>query len=142
MGVESDGVARLLRASTWELARFDWRKPVPQAWRHSYDVVSCHFFAESATNDETELVSFLEKLGDLGRPGATLLTSFICGSAGYAMQQREFPAFAVDQRSILGYLERAGLKLEDVEVRSVPSEDPASNPGSEGLLFVAGRLPG
>jgi len=58
------------------------------------------------------------------------------------MQQREFPAFAVDQRSILGYLERAGLKLEDVEVRSVPSEDPASNPGSEGLLFVAGRLPG
>jgi len=142
VGVDPDAAARLLRASTWELARFDWRNPVPQAWRHNYDVVSCHFFAESATDDETELVGFLEKLGDLGRPGATLMTSFICRSAGYTVQQREFPAFAVDETTIFGYLERAGLELEDVEVRSVPSEDPASNPGYEGLLFVAGRLPG
>lgn len=142
VGIETDGVARLLRASTWDLARFDWRKPVPQAWRHNYDVVSCHFFAESATNEETELIAFLGKLGHLGRPGATLLTSFICRSEGYTIGQRDFPAFAVDQSSIFGYLERAGLELEDVEVRSVASEDPASNPGYEGLLFVAGRLPG
>jgi len=142
VGVDSAHVARLLRASTWELARFDWRNPVPLAWRHGYDVVSCHFFAESATNDETELVAFLAKLGELGRPGATLLTSFICRSQGYTIQQRDFPAFAVDESSIFGYLERAGLQLEDVEVRSVPSEDAASNPGYESLLFVAGQLPG
>ena len=142
VGVDPDAVARLLRASTWELARFDWRKPVPQAWRHSYDVVSCHFFAESATDDETELVAFLEKLGDLGRPGATLMTSFVCRSADYTVQQRDLPAFAVDETTIFEYLERAGLELEDIEVRSVPSEDPASHSGYEGLLFAAGRLPG
>lgn len=142
VGVDPGAVARSLRASNWELASFDWREPVPQAWRHSHDVVSCHFFAESATSDEAELVAFLGKLGDLGRPGATLLTSFICRSAGYTIRQRDFPAFAVDESSIFGYLERAGVELEDVEVRSVASEDLASSPGYEGLLFVAGRLPG
>lgn len=58
------------------------------------------------------------------------------------IHKRDFPAFAVDESSIFGYLERAGVELEDVEVRSVASEDLASDPGYEGLLFVAGRLPG
>ncbi len=141
MGVDPGAVASSLRASTWELANFDWRKPVPRAWRRSYDVVSCHFFAESATADEDELVAFLRKLGDLGAPRATLLTSFICRSAGYTIGQRDFPAFAVDQNTIFGHFERAGLELEDVEAKWVPSEDLASNPGYEGLLFVAGALP-
>jgi hypothetical protein len=141
MGVESENVATSLRASTWELASFDWREPVPPSWRRSYDVVSCHFFAESATAEEAELVAFLTKLGDLGAPGATLLTSFICRSEGYRIHQRDFPAFALDESSIFGYLERAGLRLDDVEVRRVASEDLASSPGYEGLLFVAGALP-
>jgi hypothetical protein len=140
-GADTDALAHRLRASPWELASFDWRRPVPPAWRHAYDVVSCHFFAESATNDEAELVTFLAKLGELARPGATLLTSFICRSAGYTIQHREFPAFGVDRESIFGYLEQAGLQLEDVEVRSVGSQDPASDPGYDGLLFVAGRMP-
>jgi len=142
VGIEGDGLARLLRASRWELARVDWRRPVPPAWRHSYDVVCCHYFAESAADDESELVAFLQKLGDLARPGATLLTSFVCRAAGGTIGPREFPAFAVGQRSILGYLERAGLELEDVELRSAPSEDRAASPGYEDLLFVSGRLAG
>jgi hypothetical protein len=141
-GVDAGAVARALRASTWELAGFDWHNEVPRAWRRSYDVVSCHFFAESATDDEADLVAFLGKLGQLGRPGATLLTSFICRSSGYTIQQRDFPAFGVDEESVLAYLERAGIHLRDVEVRSVAAEDPASNPGYESLLFLAGRLPG
>jgi hypothetical protein len=141
-GVDAGEVARSLRASTWELAGFDWHDAVPCAWRRRYDVVSCHFFAESATSDEADLVAFLGKLGELGRPGATLLTSFICRSSGYTIRQRDFPAFGVDESTVFGYLERAGLRLEDVEVRSVPAEDPESNPGYESLLFLAGRLPG
>jgi hypothetical protein len=141
VGADGDRVARSLRASTWELAGFDWHDPVPRGWRRGYDVVSCHFFAESATNDEADLVAFLEKLGQLGRPGATLLTSFICRSSGYRIQRRDFPAFAIDESSVFHYLERAGIELRDIEVRSVAAEDPASDPGYEGLLFVAGRLP-
>ena len=141
-GVDADAITRVLRDSTWELAGFDWREPVPAAWQRSYDVVSCHFFAESATDDEAELVSFLQKLGELGRPGATLLTSFICRSAGYRIEGRDFPAFGVDQDNIFKYLDRAGIVLEDIEVRTVAVEDPQSQPGYTGLLFVAGRLPG
>lgn len=141
-GVDTERLTRALRASTWELAGFDWHDAVPRAWRHGYDVVSCHFFAESATSDEADLVAFLGKLGRLGRPGAALLTSFICRSTGYTIQQRDFPAFAVDEDSVFRYLERAGIRLEDVEVRTVDAEDPGSDPGYEGLLFVAGRLPG
>ncbi len=140
VGVDPNAVTSSLRASTWELAHFDWRRPIPPAWLRNYDVVSCHFFVESATADEAELIALLEKLGDLGAPGATLLTSFICRSQGYTIQQQDFPAFGVDEHSIFGYLELAGLELEDVEVRCVASEDLASNPGYEGLLFVGGSL--
>lgn len=142
LGADVDAVAHFLRDSDWELTAFDWREPVRAAWRRRYDVVSCHFFAESATDDEGELISFLQKLSALGRPGATLLTSFICRSEGYRIQGRDFPAFAVDESNIFGLLDRAGIDLEDVEVRTVAAENPASNPGYEGLLFVAGRLPG
>jgi hypothetical protein len=141
-GIDAGEVAAALRASDWELAQFDWHNPVPQAWRHGYDVVSCHFFAESATSDEADLVEFLSHLGQLGRPGATLLTSFICHSSGYRIHQSDFPAFAIDQESVFHYLDRAGVRLRDVEVRSVPAQDPESNPGYDGLLFIAGRLPG
>ncbi|MGH2919766.1 MAG: hypothetical protein ACRDLS_14385 [Solirubrobacteraceae bacterium] len=138
-GVRPSRITRSLRASTWELVEFDWRRPVPDAWRRSYDVVSCHFFAESATNSEYELIAFLGKLRRLGRPGATLLASFMCRSAGYTIGQRDFPAFSIDERSILGYLERAGIVLEDSELRTVPCEDPSANPGYDALLFVGGR---
>ena len=141
LGVDADAVAASLRASTWEVANFDWREPVPPAWRRNYDVVSSHFFAESATADEAELVALLEKLGDLGAPGATLLTSFICRSVGYTVGRQDFPAFAVDESSIFGYLDQAGIQIDDVEVRWVASEHLSSNPEYEGVLFVAGRLP-
>jgi hypothetical protein len=139
-GIDGADIAHALRASNWELAGFDWHDPVPAAWRRRYDVVSCHFFAESATNDESDLVTFLSHLGQLGRQGATLLTSFICHSSGYRIHGRDFPAFAIDERSVFQYLERAGIRLLDVEVRSVAAQAPDSDPGYDGLLFVAGRL--
>lgn len=141
-GASPARVTRALRRSTWELTEFDWRRPVPAGWERDYDVVSCHFFAESATSDEAELIAFLRKLRRLGRPGATLLTSFMCRSAGYTIGQRDFPAYSVDETSVLTYLERAGIVLEDRELRMVPCEDSSSNPGYDALLFVAGRMEG
>jgi hypothetical protein len=142
VGARPADIAQALRASPWELVSFDWRQTIPTAWQNAYDVVSCHFFAESATDDEEEFTAMLRQLGGLGRPGATLLTSFICASEGYTIQQRDFPAFSVDRHNIAEHLERAGIVLEDVEIRDVPCEDPASQPGYSALLFVAGRLPG
>ena len=142
IGAEPAAITRSLRASTWELVNFDWRRPVPGAWQRAYDVVSCHFFAESATSDEAELIAFLQKLGRLARPGATLLTSFMCRSAGYTIQQRDFPAFSIDEDNIFHYLEQAGLELEDTELRATPCEDPSTMPGYDALLFIGGRLPG
>ena len=141
VGAEPAKVSRWLRSSTWELVNFDWRDPVPSAWQRAYDVVSCHFFAESATSDEAEFVAFLRKLGRLGQPGATLLLSLMCRSDGYTIGQRDFPAFSVDEENVFQYLERAGLLLEDVQVRTTPCEDPSTLPGYDALLFIGGRLP-
>jgi hypothetical protein len=142
IGADPAAITQSLRSSTWELVNFDWRRPVPGAWQRAYDVVSCHFFAESATSDEAELIAFLQKLGRLGRPGATLLTSFMCRSAGYTIQQRDFPAFSIDEHTIFEYLQRAGIVLEDAELRTTPCEDPSTMPGYDSLLFIGGRLPG
>lgn len=140
VGVKEDRIVDALRNCTWELVQFDWRRPIPDAWRAGYDIVSCHFFAESATNDEHELIAFLRKLRRLGRPRATLLASFMCRSAGYTIGQRTFPAFSIDEHTIHRYLHQAGIVLEDTELRTIPCEDPSTNPGYDALLFLGARM--
>lgn len=140
LGARPADVTASLRDSRWDLTEFDWRQPVPAPWEAAHDVVSCHFFAESATDDENELVSFLAKVRRLARPGGTLLLSFMCRSSGYTLGRRDFPAFGVDRKSIFRHLERGGLDLADIEISEVAAENPASNPGYDGLLFVGGRL--
>ncbi len=133
-------VAWSLRKSRWELVPFDWREPPPDRWRHGFDVVSSHYFAESATSSEAELIGLLGRLPRLARPGALILLSCMCRSPGYVLAGRDFPAFSIDEHSIGGYLERAGVRLSDPLLRTTPAEDPASQPGYEGLLFIGGRL--
>jgi hypothetical protein len=140
VGADPERIVSSLRSSTWELVNFDWRDRPPNSWQRAHDVVSCHFFAESATSDEEELVEFLGKLGRLGRPDATLLLSFMCKSDGYTIGQRQFPAFSIDEHNVFGYLERAGLELEDVELTTTPCEDASTLPGYDSLLFIGGRL--
>jgi hypothetical protein len=129
-----------LRDSNWELCHFDWRDTPPRQWRGAYDVVSAHFFAESATSDEQELVEFIAKIADLGRPGATVLLSFMCRSDGYTVGLSDFPAFSIDETNVFEYLSRGGLELEEVSFRTAPTEDPASGPGYDGMIFIGGRL--
>jgi NNMT/PNMT/TEMT family protein len=140
MGVDRELVVEALRGSSWELAPYDWHKPPPAEWRRAYDVVSAHFFAESATSDEAELVNFLVNVSELGRPGAVVLLSFMCRSDGYVIAGRDFPAFSIDEKNVFEYLGRAGFSLTDVELRTAPTEDPESMPGYDGMLFIGGRL--
>lgn len=140
VGADPERIKSSLRSSTWELVNFDWRERPPSSWQRAHDVVSCHFFAESATSDEAELVEFLGKLGSLGRPNATLLLSLMCKSKGYTIGHKEFPAFSIDEHNVFGYLEKAGLELDDVEVTTIPCEDPSTHPGYDSLVFIGGRL--
>jgi len=142
--VGADGATLIdsLRRSSFDLVNFDWRNELPAEWLCAYDVVSSHFFAESATDDEQELVSLLHKVGRLGRPGSVFLLSFMCRSSGYRIAHQEFPAFDIDESNVWNYLERAGLILEDRDLKTVPTEDPASYPGYDGMLFIGGRLAG
>jgi hypothetical protein len=140
VGAGEADLVRTMRQSPWELVQFNWHDEVPVAWPRAYDVVCAHFFAESATDDEQELVDLLEKVGRLGRRGAVVLLSFMCRSSGYRIAHQEFPAFDVDEHSIWRYLELAGVRLADVELRTAPTEDPSSHPGYDGMLLMGGRL--
>jgi NNMT/PNMT/TEMT family protein len=142
VGADPSTVVESMRDSPWELAQFDWRCEVPTAWLRAYDVVCSHFFAESATDDEDELVSMLEKVGRVGRPGATVLLSFMCRSNGYKIGHQDFPAFDVDEANVWQYLARAGVNLGDAVLRTAPTEDPYAHPGYDGMLFIGGRLEG
>lgn len=140
VGVAQATVTEGLRKSRWELRHLDWRDEPPVEWKRHYDVVSSHFFAESATNDQDDFLDLLRKLGRLGRPGAVVLLSFMCRSAGYRIADRDFPAVSVDEERILDDLRRAGLDLVDPVLTTAPTEDPASQPGYDGMVFVCGRL--
>jgi hypothetical protein len=140
IGVSEEEVSSSLRSSAWELARFDWRQSPPPDWEAGFDIVSSHFFAESATSSESEFLAMLARVPRLARPGGTLLMSFMSRSAGYTIGDADFPAFGVDETSIISYLDRAGVGLTEVVLRTCPAQDPSSAPGYGGLMFVAGRL--
>jgi hypothetical protein len=140
VGADGAELVDTLRNSTWDLTQFDWREETPIEWPRSFDVVSSHFFAESATDNEDELIGLLGKIGRLGQPGAVVLLSFMCRSNGYSIGHQDFPAFDVDERNVWRYLEEAGLDLAEVVLKTVPTEDPLSFPGYDGMLFIGGRL--
>ena len=139
-GADPAEVTDALRSSPWELVQRDWLELELAPSEARYDVVSSHFFAESATRDEHEFVELLSRIARLGRPGATVLLSFMCRSKGYTVAGVEFPAFAVDESSVMGYLEAAGIGLEGPLLQIAPTEDPGSQPGYDGMVFVGGRL--
>jgi hypothetical protein len=140
VGADPLVVTESLRASLWDLVRFDWLTSDAPNWHGAFDVVSSHFFSESATDDRAELLDLLGKVARLGRQGATVLLSFLCRSHGYCVDGQQFPAFPLDEDSVLEMLGEAGVSLVDPQVRAAPTEDPDSQPGYDGMMFVAGRL--
>ena len=140
MGAQPHELVRSLRASSWELREIDMREPLPADLLSSFDTVSSHFFADSATADEREFVEFLAKVRLLGAPGATFFLSFMCRSSGYAIGAERFPAIALDPETLLPFLARAGFALSRFKLHAVPTEGHAEETGYEGLMFVAGTL--
>lgn len=139
-GAAPGSICTTLRSSRWQLASFDWRDDPPREWCGRFDVVSSHFFAESATSDEEEFIAMMRRIPRLGRPGALIFMSFMSSSHGYRIDGADYPGFEVDETSLLAYFRDAGVSLSDLFLRTVAAEHPASDPGYEGLLLVAGRL--
>ena len=140
-GADAGDVASAVRSSGWELAQRDWllEENTPEL-EGSYDVVASHFFAESATSDEEEFLTMLRKVRCLGRPGGLLLLSLMSRSPGYRIDDIDFPAFGVDSENIGGYLARAGIEIDPIDIRYVPTEVSSSESGYDGLIFIGGRL--
>lgn len=139
-GVEPAQIEHLARAGEWTLSSIDLRKPLPTGMVRAFDTVSSHFFAESATSDRETLLSLLGRLAELGRPDARVLLSFMRRSLGYSIDGLEFPAITVDENTLPGMLDAAGLHLADVEYLVTGAETPPTRPGYEGMIFVAGIL--
>lgn len=141
-GVEAGENLAALRDATWQIERWDVDDPPPAAWRGRFDVVSSHFFAESATDRLPRMVTYLSRIAMLARPGATLLLSLMRRSRGYAVGGYEFPAVSVDEETLPQLLERAGIELEEAEYHTTGVEHPPTRPGYEGMVFLTARIVG
>lgn len=139
-GVEPAQIERLARSGEWTLSSIDLRQPLPTSMIRTFDTVSSHFFAESATSDRGTLLSLLGRLAELGRPDARILLSFMRRSLGYSINGLKFPAVEVDENTLPGMLDTAGLHLTDIEYLVTDAETPPTRPGYEGMVFVAGIL--
>lgn len=139
-GADRHQVESSLRSARWELLEVDLEKPLPRYLRARYDVVSSHFFAESATDDRCEFERLLADLVAMGRPEASVFLSLMRRSIGYSVAGKDFPAFPVDEVTLTQHLENAGIHFEDFDIRSVLAEDPPTRPGYDGMVFAAGRL--
>ena len=64
---DPERAAHDLRGVRWELRQVDWHDPPPASWIGAFDVVSSHFFVESATPDEAEALAFVRNYAALGR---------------------------------------------------------------------------
>ena len=104
------------------------------------DVVSSHFFAESATDVPSKMVDYLRRTAALCRPGGLLVLSFMRRSAGYSVAGHDFPATSIDEHDLGGYLAQAGVELDDFAWSTVGVEDPPTRPGYDGMLFCRGRI--
>ena len=141
-GADPEVLAASVRSAHWDLRRMDLRQPVPVELEGRFDTISSHFFAESATSEPEEFVAFLSRIACLAAPGATVFLSFIAGSNGYPVAGCTYPAVALDPESLLGELARAGLSFDHFRLHSVPTEAASAETGYDGLIFVAGTLPG
>lgn len=139
-GVDPNRVESDLRSAQWELRETDLGEPLPQCLRARFDVVSSHFFAESATADRNEFERLLHDLTAMGRPGASVFLSLMRRSVGYSVAGQDYPALPVDEQTLTMHLTDAGAHFETLDIRSVPAEQPPTRPGYEGMVFAAGRL--
>ncbi len=142
VGVDPERVAAALRAADWELVQRDWREPPPRPWVGAFDVVSSHFFVESATHDVDTARTFARNYASVGRGDALVLLSFLQHATLWDCHGFTVRCLGVREGMIEDFLSNVGLTLADAQVRSAAGRRPADVAGYAGVVTVSGaRVP-
>lgn len=140
-GADAAKIARRLRGARWEMHQVDLWDGLPGDLRGVGDVVGSYFVAESATADEHGFVALTSRVLDAASPGACVALAYIRRSGPYSLDDATlYPAVAVDEDSLPGLLDAAGLRFAEVEIHRGALQDPPARPGYDGMVFVSGRL--
>ncbi len=136
--VDPERAVAALRAVEWELVRVDWHEPPPTAWIGAFDVVSSHFFVESATGDRAESLAMLRNFSGLGRREALVLLSFLQHAHSWDCAGVAVTALQVHEDMIESFLEAGGLAVRDAVIQTARGRQAAAIAGYEGVVTVSG----
>jgi len=104
--------------------------------RHSYDVATMFFCAESITSSpadfETALAAFIATV----RPGGSVVAAFLAGSSGYSVSGRRFPAVTLTAAQLEAVLQ---ARLATFDVTPIGVSEKEIRSGYTGAIFVSGR---
>ena len=95
-------------AVRWELRQVDWHEPPPAPWIGAFDVVSSHFFVESATPDEAEALTFVRNYAGLAAGDAVVLLSFLQRADAWDCDGVAVPSLQVHEGMIESFLRSRG----------------------------------
>ena len=116
----------------------DWHDPPPPAWIGAFDVVSSHFFVESATPDEAEALTFVRNYAPLAGSDAVVLLSFLQRADAWDCDGVAVPSLQVHEGMIESFLASGGISLDDAAIQTAAGRQPASVTGYEGVVTVSG----
>jgi hypothetical protein len=97
-----------------------------------FDVISSHFFVESATHDLATALTFARKCASVGRGDALVLLSFLQHATLWNCHDLAVRCLAMREGTIEDFLSNVGLTLTDAQVRTAPGRRPAAG-GGRGL---------
>lgn len=135
---DPERAAAALRGADWELVQVDWHDPPRAGWSGAFDVLSSHFFVESATPDEAEARDLVRNYAPLCRSDALVLLSFLQHADTWDCAGEPVASLRVHEDMIEGFLRSGGLGLDDAVVGTAPAQQPAQVSGYEGVVTVSG----
>ncbi len=137
-GADPERAAHELRGARWELRQVDWHDPPPPSWLGAFDVVSSHFFVESATPDEAEALAFVRSYAPLAGSEAVVLLSFLQRADAWDCDGVAVPSLQVHEGMIESFLRAGGISLDDATIRTAAGRQAAAVTGYEGVVTVSG----
>ncbi|RYX85740.1 hypothetical protein EON83_05220 [bacterium] len=101
--------------------------------RGSYDLVTTHCCAESATSNKDEWRVFISNIFSLVAPGGTLIQTVVEGATYYRVGNRAFPAAGITRHDVIDCLVDNGFTDIDLRVRNTPGN---SEQGFSSCVFA------